>query len=69
MSPETSEINFEQSNSEHSFPPSLTDTDLSDFSDQNSTYSEEDLMRFSDHDSTYYEEDLMINHLYDDINI
>ena len=67
-SSESSEINFDQSDSEHSFPPSLTDTDVSDFSDQNSTYSEEDLMRFSDHDSTYSEEDLMINHLYDDMN-
>ena len=53
LSPESSEISCDQSASEHSFPPSLTDTDVSDFSDQESTYSEEDLI---------------INHLYNEMN-
>ena len=49
----SSEISFDLSASEHSLPPSLTDTDVSDFSDQ---------------DSTYSEEDLMMDHLYNDMN-
>ena len=39
LSAESSEISFGQFDDDQSLPPSLTDTDESEFSDQDSTYS------------------------------
>ena len=55
LSSESSDISIDLSSSEHSLPPLLTDTDLSDFSDHEIS------------DSNYSGENLKLNHLYNDM--